>query len=221
MRHRSLSRNADLHGHGTAWIVVPASRGAIFPCCWFVLGCAACTDGGPASLTLNDLQTPDSNTAIVVFRDPFLDGDIPIPAGEEQVYVLDAGRIPHVTLGRHAFGSDSAEVQFVVSDLYATGIVPTDGMTNRFSWRSPAGNEYTPATPCELRISSAYVLGQPSTQVIETACRVEADGHGSYSILAKARRFLPLGGASSGQPVVESNIVDALPSSDGHATVKQ
>lgn len=158
--------------------------------------CLACADEGPAPPVLTDLSTPDTNTAVVVLTVAAPGADIPI--GEERVYVVDQGRIPHVTLGRHVSGSDTALITFVVSDLYATGAVLTDGSVNRFAWRSPAGVEFTPVTPCTLTVTSAYTLGSPSVQAVETACRVAGPRGEAATVLAKARRYLPLGGSGSG-----------------------
>lgn len=152
---------------------------------------AGCTsDTGPATLTLDDVSEPDSNTAVVVLsRDVVEDGDT-VKAGVEAVYTVEDGRIPHVLAADLA----TKQVTFVVSDLYTAQTFLTDGAGQNFWWTGPSGIEYHPVEPCEVTVRAPFVFGSPSTLVVETACEVAAIGQRPFTVLAKARRFATLGG---------------------------
>jgi hypothetical protein len=150
---------------------------------------AACSDGsGPASITLDDVSDPDSNTAVVVVDRDVIEGNDTVRAGVEEVYLVDLGLAPATLLGYRGL----KRVIFSVEDLYSTEPFLTGDQTNTFVWVGPTGREYFPLTRCSVTVRSAYVPATPSTMWLETACEMTAfDGSGTVRVLVKIRRFGP------------------------------
>ena len=154
----------------------------------------ACGDSAAPGIRLDDLTDPDTNAAVVVLDTTVQARGARFEAGREYVYRVRTDRVPHTLLAEWVSGTDSATVTFVITELYAAGPVVTDGVGNAFTWRDPLGRTWQPATSCTLNVTEAYVFGTPSTQAIETACRVRSPTGETLTVFAKARRFATLGG---------------------------
>ncbi len=154
----------------------------------------ACGDPAAPTIRLDDLTDPDTNTAVVVLAATVQAGSARFEAGREYTFRVRTDRVPHTLLAERVSGSDTTRVMFVISDLYTAGPVVTDGAGNAFAWSDPLGRSWPPATTCTLNVTEAYVFGTPSTQAIETACRVRSPAGETTTVYTKARRFATLGG---------------------------
>ncbi len=160
-----------------------------------LIALSACFDGsGPEMIRLADLSEPDTNTAVVVLSRNVQHGTEVLVAGEEYLFQVRQDRIPHTLLVERVVSGDTASVLFVIADLYTTGTVLTDGSANRFEWSGTDDTAHLPVVPCEVHVTEAYILGVPSVQSVETACRVASPTGVTLTVFAKAKRHLSMGG---------------------------
>lgn len=147
----------------------------------------ACGDGsGPDEITLDDLSSPDTNTAVLAVDRDVIEGSDTVKAGVEEVYLIQTGLAPEILSADRGV----KRVLVRVADGFVTGRYLTDGEEFDFRWTGPTGREYYPALKCALTIDSAFVPDTPSTMLLETACLVAPlTGGASFTVLVKARRF--------------------------------
>jgi len=160
-------------------------------------GWLACDSGTGVEVSLDDVSEPDTNTVVVVLSRTVQAGQTALTAGAEYVYAVRAERISHTLLGELVLGGDTARVVFVLSELYDAGPVVTDGMVNIFYWMDLGGRRYDPVNVCVLDVLQAYVFGTSSAQRVETACRVRSVTGDEFTVYAKGKRFISLGGATA------------------------
>lgn len=154
----------------------------------------ACDTIADTDLALDQLTNPDTNTAVVVLSRDVPSARVTLERGVEYVYTVRGDRSPHTLLAERIVQGDTTRITFVISDLYAAGIVETDGTLNRVSWTDPNGIQYTPAARCLLDVTQAYVFGTPSVLRVQTACDVQGPGVDRLTVYTKAARFERLGG---------------------------
>ncbi len=154
----------------------------------------ACDTIAGSDLALDQIASPDSNSAVVVLSRDTRTAAVTLRRGIEYVYVVRGDRTPHTLLAEHSVHGDTTRITIVISELYSAGTVETDGTLNRFVWTHPNGTDYTPVSPCLLDVTQPYVFGTPSTQAVQTACEVEGPGGDRLTVYAKAARFERLGG---------------------------
>ncbi len=154
----------------------------------------ACDTIAGSDLALDQIASPDSNSAVVVLSRDTRTAAVTLRRGIEYVYVVRGDRTPHTLLAEHSVHGDTTRITIVISELYSAGTVETDGTLNRFVWTHPNGTDYGPVSPCLLDVTQPYVFGTPSTQAVQTACEVEGPGGDRLTVYAKAARFERLGG---------------------------
>ena len=153
----------------------------------------ACGEPSTGLPTLFQLSEPDTNTAVVVLDATLRSAHAVLDGGQEYVFRVREDRVPHTLLAELVIGGDTARVAFVLSELYRSGPVRTDGVGNLFYVVAPDGRRFDPVRECTLEVTEAYEFGTPSTQAVETACEVQDAAGARLTALVKARRFSSLG----------------------------
>ena len=180
--------HSSLERHVAARVAHPLLAGV-------ALASLACFSESTAPrLRLDDLSTPDSNTAVVAFDRTVVTGSLQYESSREYVFSVRTDRTPHTLLAEHVVGFDTTRVGFVIAELYETGSVTTDGSLVRFFWSDAEARVWEPDASCTLDVTSAYVFGTPSTQAVQTSCAIRSPSGVSVTMLAKAMRFAALGG---------------------------
>jgi len=154
---------------------------------------AGCGEPTASVATLAQLSEPDTNTAVVVLSEAVRAAGVVLDGGREYVYDVRQDRVPHTLLAELVVGGDTARVAFVLSELYQSGPVQTDGVGNLFYFIDPQGRRFDPVGRCTLDVTEAYRFGTPSLQAVETACQLRDAAGTRLTVLARARRFSSLG----------------------------